>query len=138
MKKMFKISLEVEFDRALFSCCKNLNLEKHFCFFPRIQILQIPKNLLIFDFCVLIVWQGVLYTRKLRYEHFTPAFDYTIIFVKQQHWNTLSKGGFVLNLNLIWIELKGMHLIHDFYVVVGNYVVQKMRRRVTNTISVCI
>ena len=34
-------------------------------------------------------------------------------------------------------ELKGMYFDHDFYVVVllVNYVVQKMRRWVTNTIS---
>ena len=33
------------------------------------------------------------------------------------------------------IEQKGMHLNHDFYVVVGKNVLQKMRRQVTNTIS---
>ena len=33
------------------------------------------------------------------------------------------------------IELKGMHLNHDFYVVVGIQCRTEMRRRVTNTIS---
>ena len=33
------------------------------------------------------------------------------------------------------IDLNGMNLDHDFYVLLVNNVVQKMRTRVTNTIS---
>ena len=45
--------------------------------------------------------------------------------------SVITTTGKTLNYVNSWIELKGMHLNHDFYVVVG----KQMRRLVTNTKS---
>ena len=63
---------------------------------------------------------------------FWISLKYSIIQVHSSLYNHSSN---TLNKSKYNIELKGMHLNQDFYVVVGKQCRQKMRRRVTNTIS---